>query len=42
MLSSYFLRTTKMYYKKRKILICLFDKIRTQDIVKCRIPHEES
>ena len=35
MLSFYFLRITKMYYKKWRNPICLFDKSLTQDIIKC-------
>ena len=42
MLSFYFLRRTKKYYKKRRIPVCLFDKSRTQDNVKGHILHEES
>ena len=42
MLSFYVLCRTKMYYKKRRISICLFGKSHTQDIVKRHILHEES
>ena len=39
-LSFYLLRTTKMYYKKRRTSICSFDKCRALDIVKCHILYE--
>ena len=42
MLSSYFLRRRKMYHKKWRIPIWLFDKSRTQGIVKCHILNDES
>ena len=38
----YFLHRAKMYYKKQKISICLFDKSCGEDIVKFHILHKES
>ena len=42
MFSFYFLYKTKMYNKKWRIPVCLFDKSRTQDNVKCYIPDKVS
>ena len=40
--SLFFCFRTKMYYKKRRIPVCLFDKNCTEDIVKWNILYEES